>query len=882
MDVIRNDKNSLILFCLLFFVFLFFLKIAEAEARSVNFSSSSVKKEDKLNIIEKWKVIVNKPGIYKLTYDDLTAAGINLSNVRPENITITRRETEIPIYISAQNREKFTPKDYIEFYGEYNTDSAGNRDFYTDENVYWLTFSDKTGKRMQIISSSLSTQANYYETSSPRKAEAFLKNVRKAYEIEYRYFLDLEEKFPKIWYMFCIRAPSKVTCAFFDYEEVFYVANTNLYPKAQIRIGLQGDSRLPVNPDHHAIFSFNNHKLGEAWWDGRTPYVFETTIPSSYLKETGNFLVIEAPGDIKHDPPIDVFLVDFVEIDYYKEYKAWRNFLEFTSPGSEKEFKAGRYEFKIANFTIPNVEVYNITEGRKIIPKVIGEGKSSNKYIVSFIDDLQAPAKYIAIPEFLKKKPIKIEKYIPSDLKDTTNQADYIIITYDEFESALKPLVEWRTKQGYRTKVVKISEIYNEFNYGIFNPEAIRTFLSYAYHNWKEPKPKYVFLVGDANWDFRDNRKRGAKNFVPTYLYYSPRISHIASDNWFVSVDEKEAPYPVMAIGRLTAQKKEDVKNYIKKIIEFETKSALGMDYDRARVLLIADRFDWTVRDCEELARLTLSPNYELVKAYTLPMPSRTSKFGERDEVTHNKIVQAINEGVYAIYYTGHSCNSMWTDRKIFLTEDINKLNNQGKYPLVFSMTCFSSRFEEHWEDGIGEYFVKAKDKGAIAFWGDTGRSWSFSNMLLAREVFKSIFLNRERILGDILKKAKRVIKDRDMIEGYTLFGDPLLHLSLPEENLALKTTLSSSSGSENTNFIIEITGNIPEKIDAKGHLKIFDSKGDIIYKKEIVAKAGEFRIEINLTTEKTPDTKELRIRAYLFNSEVKKDWVGYTTLKLY
>ena len=33
--------------------------------------------------------------------------------------------------------------------------------------------------------------------------------------------------------------------------------------------------------------------------------------------------------------------------------------------------------------------------------------------------------------------------------------------------------------------------------------EAIRDFLSFAYHQWRRPSPRYVLLLGDANHDPR-------------------------------------------------------------------------------------------------------------------------------------------------------------------------------------------------------------------------------------------------------------------------------------------------------------------------------------------------------------------------------------------
>ena len=91
------------------------------------------------------------------------------------------------------------------------------------------------------------------------------------------------------------------------------------------------------------------------------------------------------------------------------------------------------------------------------------------------------------------RKP-KISLDAPSDLRDIHNGADYIIITHNNFIHDVQPLVDFRSQQGLRTKVVDVENIYDAFNHGILNPNAIREFLKYAYYNWQPPAPTYVLL----------------------------------------------------------------------------------------------------------------------------------------------------------------------------------------------------------------------------------------------------------------------------------------------------------------------------------------------------------------------------------------------------
>ena len=49
---------------------------------------------------------------------------------------------------------------------------------------------------------------------------------------------------------------------------------------------------------------------------------------------------------------------------------------------------------------------------------------------------------------------------------------------------------------------IPVTAIYDQFNGGMPEPEAINAFLAYASSNWAT-QPEYVLLVGDSSYDFR-------------------------------------------------------------------------------------------------------------------------------------------------------------------------------------------------------------------------------------------------------------------------------------------------------------------------------------------------------------------------------------------
>ncbi len=101
-----------------------------------------------------------------------------------------------------------------------------------------------------------------------------------------------------------------------------------------------------------------------------------------------------------------------------------------------------------------------------------------------FKDIPSTETSYLAASNSGVQKVKSIEKDASSDLRAATNGADYIIITHANFRSEAERLANYRNqKDGLRTAVIDVQDIYDQFNFGILSPQAIKDFLSYAFLN---------------------------------------------------------------------------------------------------------------------------------------------------------------------------------------------------------------------------------------------------------------------------------------------------------------------------------------------------------------------------------------------------------------
>jgi len=65
--------------------------------------------------------------------------------------------------------------------------------------------------------------------------------------------------------------------------------------------------------------------------------------------------------------------------------------------------------------------------------------------------------------------------------------------------------------------------------------------------------------------------------------------------------------------------------------------------------------------------------------------------------------------------YFGHGSVELWAQEKILAVDDVAKLANREKLPIIFTVTCLSGLFQHPAKPSLGETLVRAKNGGAVA-----------------------------------------------------------------------------------------------------------------------------------------------------------------------
>ena len=102
---------------------------------------------------------------------------------------------------------------------------------------------------------------------------------------------------------------------------------------------------------------------------------------------------------------------------------------------------------------------------------------------------------------------------------------------------------------------------------------------------------------------------------------------------------------------------------------------------------------------------------------------------------------------------------------------------------------------------GLAETLVRLPDTGAIASWSATGLGLATGHGYLDRGLFEAIFQNNIIQLGPATASAKLFMAAstdyfRDLLDTYTLFGDPATRLNVLRATDVSVTDLTIEGGS--------------------------------------------------------------------------------------
>ena len=817
------------------------------------------------------KCTVNKNDLYKINGKDLLEH-FKIKNCPVSYIQIFNKNQPVPIHILDDNADGiFDPEDSITFFGMAESSN------YTRDNVYWISI-HKIVNPLRISSAEISApQENLNTPSSIENTIIFEKD-----EEEYK-----EGEVMKGQIVYWLWQEIKNDKPFDTSFNLDNLSDENL--PAEISI----DFYVAVNKsDNKKIVITLNDILKKELPLTKTKGLSEKIdIPANTLKKTDNKIKIELITQKeqvqKKEEEEFAFYLDKFLITYKRNLKFEKDTLKLSPEKDSNNKEFVKYELETPQYV--KVLALDITD--KNNPKQIPTQQIKNA--LSFSVNAKTN-KEVLLKNLDNVEGLKFEEFSKSKITETTNQANLIIIYHPLFIEAVEKLAEFKKSQNITTQTVNIFDIYNEFNYGIFSPEAIKRFIAYVFKNWSNPKPSNIILFGDSSRDYLGNYRNDVINYVPIYLIGEQRNVY-ASEYWFVTCLGNDN-LPDMNIGRISVNNKEDANNIVEKIINY-SKANKKSDW-RARLSFISDDSEGFSAKCEVLINQYTTPIFDIVRIYLENFKYEDNFYVPKEKVhllkQYNKVSPDCNNVIFELFqkgssimeFYGHGAPNIWADERIWFGGDSKysdnlRLSNADKLPLIINMTCSTGAIdfpEKPWNICIGEDTLRTKNGGAIALYSPTGDGFTRYHFEISKFIRNAIFKNNLLGLGDILTQSYinyvAYISNLSQMDMFILLGDPTLKLSLPDKMVTFKQNNLTWNLENTDDFKFTIDEMVPDINSGKCFLNVTSPNNKkLVDNEEIKIINGKIQKEITLP--KGSSEGNWMISAYCVDETQSKDALG-------
>ncbi len=410
-------------------------------------------------------------------------------------------------------------------------------------------------------------------------------------------------------------------------------------------------------------------------------------------------------------------------------------------------------------------------------------------------------------------------EYIPQSEAGPNRSAGFsvsypelIIITNETLSGEMQRLAEYRGATGVLSEVRLIEDILLSYA-GIDDAEALRNYLKQTYANGAT----HILLAGDETvipirhtCYYNTSVQPTLENLMVCDLYFADLTGDWDVDGdgiWGEPSDDNPDLTAELKIGRLPISQIWQAKNYVDKLILYETDPGFGdRSYLEKALVFSSDQMRDHTESGQHSIIASAMPDYlsvdtfEVVEAPRGDASSPTNLDGI-ESVSHLNdgfgVVNVIAHGRHDGFVVRSSGYNQWPKSYIFSENviaghgNLDSLIPNGKTGLYVALSCDLAGFDFDLPPisaptvSFVEKMIGAEYSGAVAMVANSRWGWVYSSYRLQREFLDKLYgeANGDPLLAVSLSEA-RYPYYRDLIYGQNYYGDPTirLHLSIPGE----------------------------------------------------------------------------------------------------
>jgi hypothetical protein len=733
-----------------------------------------------------FKIGTASDGLFRIYKSDLEEHGINTSGINPQTFQLFKKGKDIPIYVSNETSGIFGDNDYIEFFGtknypaiSYREINKANQDYneyldrYTDTTFFFLTWNNKNGNR--VVSDSTNTNSIRDTLDYHYQLQHFEKNTM----YQNLYDDEVDNQTPgwfrnKTWYWDWL----------FVQKRNYSFQTPDLYPNKPANFYFKlvsCASNVAVN-SHNLAFSVNGIEIDSQVVNRFQQVLLHGTVNSNQLINGTNQMATQSfdngtsPNQIAND---------WYDMEYPRYLLLQNDSLYFKVDG---ELTKSLRIIKIGNAHYNDYVIYRITPTTARI---------KNYRIVSgsivFADTVSGNSTYVINRSGKITRPVFYYAKRFTNLRNTNVQADYVAISHSKFvQQAQNYLNTLSSYYNLTTKLFNVQDIFDEFGYGFPTPESIKLFVQAAFQNWQTPKPTYLTLIGDADYDYKHYRfindgVVGGGNYVPSF-------GNPVSDNWYAVWADQNINLPQLIVGRIPINSTSDLDYYLSKITNNVNSSFSEFN---KHYLFFSGGYGSDPNEFKQLK----SENDSIIVNVIQPKPvsgifthfyKTISPPSDLGPYTRDQIQSALSIGGLFISYLGHSGTATWDNG---INETNQLLNNVNRNPIITDFGCSTNKFAEPDIISFGERFVLSNSGQALNYVGNTSLGFTSTAFTVPQLFYQSLIQDSLHVVGNAQLSAKMKMYEKfgssNVFKIFaltnTIIGDPAVRVKVPNKpNLIL------------------------------------------------------------------------------------------------
>ena len=721
---------------------------------------------------------VAETGVYRISQEQLSSAGANISSVDPRNFQIFINGEQQPVYVFGESDGIFDPGDYIEVLIQQNDGSFDSQlyvdrkqqphaytSLYTDSTTCFITWTaGNPGERL----------TDYYDNNYTGAEDTFF-----IHESVLTYLTE--------WWD---GQPSKPLLYLSEYShyEGFGRPIDQWRPRFTPTVKLDGITQLYAPVNLEVSFSTtndpqnyngngNNHEILLEMFKYVAPdrgyYEVARKEGSGYFHDT--FKIQVAPdfvdlggdrirvgfGTIGPGPTIGAQKIEYLKATYPHGMDLQNSSqLLYTKRNS-------RYQ-KFTKYTSGKNQPYILDWTNKVrirgdvASQVLQFNTPSNGAYELYIYDNQ---------DVISVQSSMLSRTLSDPVVNRSVKFDYLIITNKKLRESAQEYAAYRNSVAggkHISVIAYVDDLMDEYSYGMYHPTSIRNFLKQLKDEGTHNNMVVLLLgKGQTYTNIRLN------SIVRENLDLVPAIGNSPSDYLFVSPLDLSSLEIWFPIARIPAKTNNEVRHYLEKVKEFET-DPKGIW--RKNKLDLAGGHDDVENQSFKNALKVYSNTFagEFVGGNTTLLSKNQPLY--IDPSITAAIQRNINSGVSVVNYFGHGSPS-YLEIEI---GEASKLKNTGKYPMYYFNGCsVGNTFNE---SSIAEEYLFEEGKGAIV-WAASTNSGVTSYLHSHAKEFSNVFYRDlyGKSIGEVIKETtKRYQSVGDyqnikQVRQMLFYGDPSL-----------------------------------------------------------------------------------------------------------